>query len=83
LEEREVVVGFLRPADQEGAVAVEPGVAGLDDPATGAPSRRGALQLKFVAAAPDVGGVAASRGELVDPGVGVAAVETQTLRPFG
>jgi hypothetical protein len=39
LEEREVVLGFLRPADQKGTVAVEPGVAGLDDPAAGAPLR--------------------------------------------
>jgi hypothetical protein len=80
LEQREVVLGFLRPADQECAVAVEPGVAGLDDPATGAPSRRGALQLELVSASTDVRGVAAGRGELVDPRVGVAAVETQTLR---
>jgi hypothetical protein len=43
LEEREVVLGFLRPADQERAVAVEPGVAGLDDPAAGAPA--GSAQL--------------------------------------
>jgi hypothetical protein len=80
LEQGEVVLGFLRPADQEGAVAVEPGVAGFDDPAAGAPARRGAFQFELVAAAADVGGVAASGCELVDPGVGVAAVETQSLR---
>ena len=83
LEQREVVLGFLRPADQERAVAVEPGVAGLDDPAAGAPSRRGALQLELVAASADVRGVAAGGGELVDPGVGVAAVETEALRLLG
>jgi hypothetical protein len=83
LEEREVVLGFLRPADQEGAVAVEPGVAGLDDPAAGAPSRSGSFQLELVGAAADVGGVAAAGGELVDPGVGVAAVETEALRLLG
>jgi hypothetical protein len=43
LEEGEVVFGFLRPADQEGAVAVQPGVAGLDYPAAGAPTRDGSL----------------------------------------
>jgi hypothetical protein len=80
LEEREVVLGFLRPADQESTVAVEPGVAGLDDPATGAPSGGGSFELELVGAATDVRGVAAAGRELVDPGVGVAAVETQRLR---
>jgi len=80
LKEREVVLGFLRPADQQRAVAVEPGVAGLDDPAAGAPSRRAALQLELVLAPADVGRVATRGCELADPGVGVAAVETQTLR---
>jgi hypothetical protein len=83
LEEREVVLGFLRPADQECAVAVEPRVAGLDDPAARLPSGRGALRLDLVAATTDVGAVAAAGSELVDPGVGVAAVETQTLRLLG
>lgn len=80
LEQGEVVLGFLRPADKECAVAVEPGVAGFDDPASGAPFRSGSFELELVAAAADVGGVAASGCELVDPGVGVAAVEAQTLR---
>jgi hypothetical protein len=80
LEQGEVVLGFLRPADQEGAVAVEPGVARLDDLTPGAPSRCGSFELKLVAAATNVGAVAATGRELVDPGVGVAAVEAQTLR---
>jgi hypothetical protein len=83
LEEREVVLGFLRPADQEGAVAVEPGVAGLDDPATGAPSRCGSFELELLGATTDVGGVAAAGRELADPGIGVAAVETEALRMLG
>ena len=83
LEQGEVVLGFLRPADQERAVAVEPGVAGLDDPAAGAPSRRCPFELELVAAPTDVRGIAASGSELVDPGVGVAAVEAQTLRLRG
>jgi hypothetical protein len=82
LEQGEVVLGLLRPADQECAVAVEPGVAGLDDPAARAPAGRGALQLELVVAATDVGGVAASGCELVDPRVGVASVETEALRMF-
>jgi hypothetical protein len=83
LEEREVVLGFLRPADQEGAVAVEPGVAGLDDPATGAPSRCGSFELELLGATTDVGGVAAAGRELADPGIGVAAIETEALRMLG
>ena len=83
LEQREVVLGFLRPADQECAVAVEPGVAGFDDPAPGAPSRSGSFQLELVSAAADVGGVTAAGCEVGDPGVGVAAVETEALRLVG
>ena len=83
LEEREVVLGFLRPADQEGAVAVEPGVAGLDDPPAGLPSRCGSFELDLLAATTDVGCVAAALRELVDPRVGVAAVETEALRILG
>jgi hypothetical protein len=66
LEEREVVRAFLRPADQERQVAVEPGVAGLDDPPPCAPSRFGSLELELLGAAADVGAVAASGGEVVD-----------------
>ena len=80
LEEREVVLGFLRPADQERAVAVEPGVAGLDDPAAGAPSRRGAFELELFARGDGCGRVAATGDELVDPRVVVAAVEAEPLR---
>jgi hypothetical protein len=83
LEQREVVLGFLRPADQEGTVAVEPGVASLDDPAPGAPSRDRSFELELVVATADVGAVAAGGCELVDPLVGVAAVETETLRVLG
>ena len=83
LEQGEVVLGFLRPADQEGAVAVEPGVAGLDDPASGAPSWDRSFELELVAAATDVGGVAAIGRELVNPRVGVAAVEAEALRVGG
>ena len=33
-----MVLVFLRPADEDPAVTVEPAVAGLDDPASGAPA---------------------------------------------
>jgi hypothetical protein len=79
LEEREVVLGFLRPADQECAVAVEPGVACLDDPAAGSPARVGAFELELFTAPAKVDGVSVARDELTDPRVGVAAVETETL----
>ena len=80
LKKREVVLGFLRPADQERPVAVEPGVAGLDDPAAGSPAGVRSFELEFVTTATDVRGVAAVGREVVDPGIGVAAVEAQTLR---
>lgn len=83
LEQCEVVVGFLRPADQERAVAVEPGVAGFDDPAASAPSGRGSFEFDLVAAATDVSAVAAAGCEVADPGVAVAAVETEALRLVG
>lgn len=83
LEQGEVVLRFLRPADQEGAVAVEPGVTGLDDPAAGLPSRRGPFELDLLTAAAEVGCVAATLREFVDPRVAVAAVEAEALRLLG
>ena len=83
LEQREVVLGFLRPADEQGTVAVEPGVAGLDNPTPGAPAGCSSFEFELVAAAADVGAVAAAGRELVDPGVGVAAVETEALQLLG
>jgi hypothetical protein len=83
LEQREVILGFLRPADQEGAVAVEPGMAGLDDPTPSAPSGCGSFELELLVATTDVGAVAAAGRELVDPRVGVATVEAEALRVLG
>jgi hypothetical protein len=79
LEQREVVGGFLRPADQERAVAVEPGVTGLDDPAARAPAGCAALVADFVGAAADVRPEAVLGDKLADPRVVVAAVETESL----
>jgi hypothetical protein len=83
LEQGEVVLVFFRPADQERPVAVEPGVAGLDDPATGPPARRAELEPHLLAAGSDVRCEAALDRELVHPGVVVGAVEAQPLRPLG
>jgi hypothetical protein len=83
LEEGEVVLGLLRPADQERAVAVEPGVACLDDPAAGSPGWIGAFELELVTAPAKVERVPVGRNELADPRVGVAAVETEALWRLG
>ena len=83
LEEREVVLGFLRPAGQEGTVAVEPGVAGLDDPAAGAPAGDAELEPDLFAAAADVRRVLPCAHKLTDDRIVEAAVEAQMLRsPF-
>jgi len=50
LEECEVVVVFLAPADEDAAVSVQPGVGRFDDPAAGAPARRAGLELDLLAA---------------------------------
>ena len=82
LEQGEVVLRFLRPADQERPVAVQPGVAGLDNPATRAPAWGVQLASDFLAAAADVRGEAVLVGELVHPRVVVAAVKVECLWPF-
>ena len=83
LEQGEVVLVLLRPADQERTVAVEPGVAGLDDPAAGTPARSAELERDLFAAPADVRAEAALADELADPRVVVAAVEAESLRLLG
>src|SRR3990170_1890265 len=83
LEQGEVVLVFLRPADQERPVAVQPRVAGLDDPAAGAPAGGAQLALDLFAARADVRREPASGDELAHAVVVVAAVEAQTLRLLG
>jgi hypothetical protein len=79
LEEREVVGGFLRPADQERAVAVEPGVAGLDDPAACPPAGRADLVADLVGATAYVGRRETVGGDkFADPRIVVAAVEAES-----
>lgn len=62
---------------------LSPGMAGFDDPAPRPPAGSTELALDLLAAAADVGREAAPAGEFVHPGVVVAAVEAQPLRPFG
>ena len=64
VEEGEVVLVLLAPADQDAAVAVEPGVGRLDDPAACFPARRLRLELDLVAAAADVRGEPVGADEL-------------------
>jgi hypothetical protein len=74
-----VVLGFLRPSDQDCSVAVEPGVGAFDDPAASAEA--GFLRecpLLFAAGA-DVGGEAELTRELVDLVLLVGAIEAETL----
>jgi hypothetical protein len=83
LKEREVVLVFLAPADQDAAVSVEPGVGGFDDPAAGAPAGCARLQLDLFTAGADVRRVAVLDRERVDRRRVVAAVEAQPLRLLG
>ena len=75
-----MVLRFLRPADQERAVAVEPGVAGLDDPAVGAPSGGAGLELDLLAPGADVWRESVFTDQLERVGVVVGAVEADALR---
>jgi hypothetical protein len=75
-----VVVVLFRPADEQGAVAVHPGVTRFDDPAPSAPAGGVGLEADLVAAAADVRRKPALGGELVHRGRVVGAVETEPLR---
>src|SRR3954452_8369860 len=80
LEEGEVVVVLLGPADEDAAVAVEPGVGGLDDPSSGAPARVADLLGELLAARADVRLEALLDRELADLVIVVAAVQARALR---
>ncbi len=75
-----MVLGFLRPADQDRPVAIEPGVRALDDPAAGAGAGFASECLLLLAAGADVRGEAELAGERVDLAVLVGAVEAEPLR---
>jgi hypothetical protein len=80
LEQGEVVFVFLRPADQDAAVAVEPGVGGLDDPAAGAPARDAEFVGDLFAAGADVRREPGADDEVAAFAVVVGLVETEPLR---
>jgi len=75
-----VVVGLLRPADEQAAEAVEPGVGALDDPAAGSEAGLALERFLLLAARTDVGAEAERASELVDLGVVVALVQADALR---
>ena len=78
-----MVVVLFRPADQQRAVAVHPGVAGFDDPAPGTPAGSVGLEADLFAAAADVGREAVLEGEVAHRGRVIAAVQAQSLGPLG
>jgi hypothetical protein len=83
LEEREVVLVVLRPADQDPAVSVEPGVGGLDDPAAGAPAWGADLVGDLFAAGADVRRELVRADEVADVCVVVGPVEAEALGTSG
>lgn len=82
LEQGEVVLVLLRPADEDRAVAVEPRVGALDHPAASPPARRLGLESDLLAAGADVGREAVLGGERVDRRRVVGAVEAEALGPL-
>jgi hypothetical protein len=75
-----VVFVFLGPADEDRAVAVQPGVAGLDDPAAGAPAWRADLLGDLLSAGTDVRRQVITTNQLADFGVVVGLVQADALR---
>lgn len=78
--QRAVVLGLLRPAHEQPAVAVKPRVRALDDPAPRPPVRVAPLRLDLLAARAHVRGEAELGHELAHAGVVVALVEAEPLR---
>jgi hypothetical protein len=83
LEESEVVAVFLRPADEDATVAVEPGVGRFYDPASGVPARDVELVGDLVAAGADVRRELIRNDELVALAVVVGLVKAEALWRLG
>jgi hypothetical protein len=83
LEQSEVVAVFLRPADQDSTVAVEPGVGRFHDPASGAPARDVELVGDLFAAGADVRRELIVDDELVALAVVVGLVKAEALSRRG
>jgi hypothetical protein len=80
LEQGEVVLVFLGPADEDAAVAVEPRMAGLDDPAPRPPAGFAQALLDLLAAGADVGREVVVDDELAGLDVVVGLVQADALR---
>jgi hypothetical protein len=76
-----VVLVLLGPADEDRAVAVQPGVARLSHPAACLPLWVVFLVVDLFAAGTDVGGEQVFLGELARLAVVVGLIQAQPLRP--
>jgi hypothetical protein len=74
-----VVLGLLRPADEQGAVTVKPGVTGFNDPAAGTPTGAAQALLDLLAAASDVGDKPRAAEQIATDAIVVAGIEAETL----
>ena len=79
MDERQVVLGFLLPANEQLAEAVVPRSCALDHPAPRRVATPGSGVEGLFASAPDVGLVAALTHPGLDLGVVVALVKAQML----
>jgi hypothetical protein len=75
-----VILVLLGPSDENPTVAVQPGVAGLDDPAAGFPLGIVGLLLDLLAACADVRRELVITDQLTDGGVVIRLVQTDALR---
>jgi len=78
-----VVLVLLTPADEDAAVAVQPGVAGLDDPAACFPLGVVGLEVDLLAACADVRRELVVADQLADLSVVICLVQTDALRLLG
>lgn len=78
-----MVLILLGPADEDSAVAVHPGVTGLNDPAPGAPTGCAGLQRELLATATNMRCETVFRRGLTNAVEVVAAIQAQPLRLLG
>lgn len=75
-----MVLVLLGPADEDAAVAVQPGVARLDDPAACFPLGVLCLQLDLLAACADVRRERVGTDQLTDLSVVICPIQADALR---
>lgn len=75
-----MVLVLLGPADENPAVAIQPGVAGLDDPAAGLPLGILRLLLDLLAACADVRRELVVADQLADFSAVICPVQADALR---